>query len=102
MKLQRALSSSLRAVALTAVVLAPLGCTVTTRPQPVTVTSGEVVPGDIYSYPSTTYAGRPVYLYRDRWYYQEAGSWRHYENPPPALVRQRPYVQQAPPATRVR
>ncbi len=56
------------------------------------------MPADIYSYPSTTYEGRPVYLYRDRWYYQDGGRWTHYQNPPPALVRQRPYVQQAPPA----
>lgn len=74
------------------------GCHVTAEPEPVTVTSADVVPANIEAYPSTTYEGRPVYLYNDRWYYRDNGRWTYYQNPPPALVRQRPYVQQAPPA----
>ncbi len=74
------------------------GCYVSTRREPVSITSAEVVPSDIESYPSTMYDGHVVYLYGDRWYYEDRGVWRTYENPPPALVRQRRYVQQAPAA----
>lgn len=35
------------------------------------------------------YEGRPVYWYRDRWYYREGRAWRHYEREPPALYQHR-------------
>ena len=64
---------------------------------------GGAAPVAIETYPHTTYEGNEVYLYNDRWYYRDHGRsnrWVYYQNPPPALERQRPYVQQAPPARR--
>jgi hypothetical protein len=57
---------------------------------------------DVYSYPHTYYLGRPVYWYRDRWYYRDGGRWYYYRDEPPPLYeyRRRGYVQQAPPAPR--
>jgi hypothetical protein len=57
---------------------------------------------EIRTYPQTQYEGRPVYLYRDRWYYQDGNRWRYYRHEPATLHRQRTYVQQAPPAARGR
>ena len=37
-------------------------------------------------------------LYDNRYWYRDRGRWVYYRNPPPPLVRQRPYVQQAPPS----
>jgi len=55
---------------------------------------------DIATYPQTQYEGRPVYLYRDRWYYRNGSRWSYYREEPPTLHRQRSYVRQAPPARR--
>lgn len=76
------------------------GCHVYAEPAPVTVTSAAYVPTDIEAYPSTVYEGRTVYLYNDNWYYRDRGHWVYYQQPPEPLVRQRTYIQQAPPAHR--
>lgn len=55
---------------------------------------------DVRTYPQTQYEGRPVYYYRDRWYYRDGSRWQYYRREPQALHRQRTYVQQAPPAAR--
>lgn len=81
------------------------------------------VPYD-YGYPYTFYEGRTVYLVGNRWMYPDNGAWYYYRSPPAGLYRAplyhypagrtyapsygptygpsrtRPYVQQAPPATR--
>jgi hypothetical protein len=85
-------------IAVFASVAGVTGCHVVARPEPVTVTSGTYAPDDIESYPYANYEGRPVYLYNERWYYRDGGRWTYYRTPPPGLVRQRPYVRQAPPA----
>jgi hypothetical protein len=46
-------------------------------------------PPYIERYPSTVYAGRPVYLYDNRWYYREGSRWRYYRNEPPPLYEHR-------------
>jgi hypothetical protein len=56
---------------------------------------------DVQTYPSTYYEGRPVYLYRDRWYYRDGSRWQYYRSEPAELHRHRGYVQQAPAARRV-
>ncbi len=81
------------------------GCYVraSTQPEPYSVTEVSSAPVSIETYPHTTYEGSEVYLYNDRWYYRDhhrGNRWVYYQNPPPALERQRPYVQQAPPARR--
>ncbi len=53
---------------------------------------------DVATYPHTYYEGRTVYFYQDRWYYQDGGRWAYYRSEPPALYRQRGYVQVAPAA----
>ena len=54
-----------------------------------------------------TYEGRPVYWYRDHWYYRDGGGWRHYRSEPTVLrehrvaaARRQPgwHAQPAPPA----
>ncbi|MFS8067898.1 MAG: hypothetical protein ACMG6S_16165 [Byssovorax sp.] len=55
---------------------------------------------EIRTYPQTQYEGRPVYFYRDRWYYRDGGRWQYYRQEPATLHRHRTYVQQAPPAVR--
>lgn len=52
---------------------------------------------NIYVYPSTMYAGRPVYLYDNRWYYREGERWRYYRNEPPPLMQQRQQRHHGPP-----
>lgn len=73
------------------------GCAAHVRPATVELTS---VPLAIETYPSVVYEGRPVYLYEGRWYFRDGGTWHYYEKEPPALYRQRTYIQQAPPAPR--
>jgi len=46
------------------------------------------------------YEGRPVYYYRDRWYYRNNNRWQYYRQEPVQLQRHRTYVQQAPAARR--
>jgi hypothetical protein len=53
---------------------------------------------DVATYPHTYYEGRNVYFYQDRWYYQDGARWSYYRSEPPALYRQRGYVQRAPAA----
>ena len=55
---------------------------------------------DVQIYPQTQYEGRPVYLYRNRWYYRNGNRWQYYRREPQVLQRQRTYVKQAPPARR--
>jgi hypothetical protein len=63
----------------------------------VEVTSG---PLDVSPYPYTYYDGRPNYYVDGRWMYRDGSTWYTYREPPPELYRQRPYIQQAPPAYR--
>lgn len=87
------------ATALAAAAVALSGCHVHGRvAEPVgyvEVTSG---PLDVSPYPYTYYEGRPTYYVDGRWMYRDGGTWYTYREPPPALYRQRPYIQQAPPA----
>lgn len=50
--------------------------------------------------PYVTYGGVPTYFYGDRWYQRRPGGWGYLRVEPYELRRQRPYVQQAPPAYR--
>jgi hypothetical protein len=58
----------------------------------------ETVPPDVTVYPHTEYQGRTVYYVNGRWAYPHGRRWYAYRTEPPGLARQRPYVQQAPPA----
>jgi hypothetical protein len=58
------------------------------------------VPPDIYARPWVWWEGRPAYWVDDRWYWQGPRGWTVFQRPPTLLERQRPYVQQAPPAPR--
>jgi hypothetical protein len=55
---------------------------------------------EIYTYPSVVYEGRPHYYVSGRWWYRDGSRWAYYRNAPPALERQRDYVQAAPRAPR--
>jgi hypothetical protein len=68
-------------------------------PPPYVDVPGPPVP-NIQVYPSTIYAGHPVYLYGNRWYYREGSRWRYYRNEPPPLVQHR-QQQHRPPDPRV-
>ena len=77
------------------------GCTIHTDPAPAYATT-EVTSAptaNIETYPSEQYEGRPVYLYNDHWYYRNGNRWSYY-NQEPEQLRQRRYVQKAPPAPR--
>jgi len=52
---------------------------------------------NIQLYPSTVYAGRPVYLYDNRWYYREGQRWRYYRQEPPPLIQERQRHRAQPP-----
>lgn len=98
----RARRSLLTAFAVGSLLLAA-GCTAHVSPAPYgyTTVTGATVPVDIYSRPYVYYDGRPTYWVDGRWYYTApGGGWNYYRQVPPALDRQRPYVQQAPPAYR--
>jgi hypothetical protein len=100
--------ANVRAVALFLVSLA-VACTIHTSREPVGVTEVTSAPANLEAYPSTEYEGRTVYLVDDRWVYFDGTRWVRYASEPPelesrraTLQRRRPYVQQAPPATRTR
>ncbi len=76
------------------------GCTVRAQGEPVGYAEVNSAPVDIETRHRATYEGRPVYFYRDHWYYRDGSRWNYYRQEPPALYRQRPYVQEAPPARR--
>jgi hypothetical protein len=82
--------------------IAASACTAEVQARPAVVESEieevEAPPPYVETYPQTYYEGRVVYLVNDRWYYQRRGRWVYYRTEPPELVRQRSYVQQAPPA----
>ena len=86
---------------------AATGCYAYAEPEPVTATY-EVTSAppdvEIESAPYVVYEGHPTYWYGGRWYYRDRDDrrWRYYREEPPTLQRQRPYVQQAPPARRRR
>jgi hypothetical protein len=73
------------------------GCTVTPVPV-VGYATLSSAPIGIETYPSTFYDGRRVYLYNNVWWFQDRGRWAYYRTEPPALFRQRRFVQVAPPA----
>jgi hypothetical protein len=81
---------------------APLGCHahVYTEPEPYSVTAVTSAPYGVEAAPYVYYEGRPTYYHGGRWWYRSGPSWYYYHQEPPALQRQRPYVQQAPPAYR--
>jgi hypothetical protein len=89
-----------RALAISFTSMTLLGCYATWGPDPVYVTSGSIgyVPYDYYNYPYVYYGGHPTYWINNHWYWHDSGVWHYYPTEPPALYRQRPYVQQAPPA----
>jgi hypothetical protein len=79
------------------------GCYAYAEPEPeyaVAEVNAAPVEVDVNTYPHTVYAGRPVYYYRDRWYYRDGQRWYYYRSEPTHLreYRQRGYVQRAPPA----
>jgi hypothetical protein len=77
------------------------GCYVSAEPTPVYATTEvTAAPANIETSPTTVYEGRTVYLYNDHWYYRDGARWSYYQTEPPALNRQRHYVQSAPPAQR--
>jgi hypothetical protein len=79
------------------------GCYAYAEPPVVYADASEApVEVEIQSYPQTQYEGRPVYLYRDRWYYRDGNRWQYYRQEPVQLNRQRTYVQQAPAVRRGR
>jgi len=93
-------------IALLVLVGAAAACHVHTT-EPVGYAEVTAAPANVQSYPSTVYDGRTVYLVEDRWVYRDGSRWVRYQNEPPELhrrratvQRERPYVQQAPPAAR--
>jgi hypothetical protein len=96
----RARSSGIVVVAGAVAAIALGGCRATTygEAEPVGYVELTAAPVDVTLYPHTYYDGRDVYWVNDRWMYRDRGRWLYYRNEPPALYRQRPYVQQAPPA----
>jgi hypothetical protein len=89
-----------------ALATAATACVATVEPEYAVATD---VPPDITVYPHTVYEGRVVYLVNDHWYYRGPDRhWVYYRQVPPplyerrtTLVRERPYVQAAPPARHV-
>lgn len=89
-----------------ALMTAATACVATVEPEYAVATD---VPPDITIYPHTVYEGRVVYLVNDHWYYRGPDRhWVYYRQVPPplyerrtTLVRERPYVQAAPPARHV-
>jgi len=75
------------------------GCTLRTGPAHAT-TAVTSPPVQIETYPSAVYDRRTVYLYEDRWYYRDRGSWAYYREEPTPLYRSRHRVPGAPQATR--
>ena len=98
----RATSSGVVAVAVAAAAIALGGCRATTyaETEPVGYVELTSAPVDIDVYPRTYYEGREVYFVNDRWMYRDRGRWVYYRREPPALYRQRTYIQQPPPAYR--
>jgi hypothetical protein len=87
------------AVALLAGVPCVTGCVAEVQPEPAyVVTETDQVPPTIVESPMVVYEGQPVYLYRDRWYFRHGNHWDYYRsNAEPPALRQRRYVQAAPP-----
>ena len=69
---------------------------------PAVVTDEEVAevpaPPEVYTYPHRVYEGRVVYLVGDRWYYSTGPRWYSYRREPVELAHHRERVQQARPA----
>jgi hypothetical protein len=81
------------------------GCTARVQPATVAVVAEDdlvvdAAPVNVYAYPHTEYRGTVVYYVNGRWYRPHGNRWYYYRSEPPALARQRQYVQQAPPARR--
>lgn len=77
------------------------GCVAHVRP--VDVEYGvEYAPAPVYveQQPYVVYGGYPHYYYEGRWYRNTPNGWGYVRSEPAELRRQRPYVQQAPPARR--
>jgi hypothetical protein len=66
------------------------------------IVEAETVPAnDVYAYPQAQYHGNAVFYVNGRWYTPRGRRWYYYREEPPELLRQRRYIQQAPPAPRV-
>ncbi len=100
----RTLASFLRCLAIAGAGSALSGCFLHAEPEPVAYVETTGVPYgvNIEAYPYVHYQGRPVYLYDNRWWYRDGSRWNYYRQEPAPLYqyRQRPYIQQAPPAPR--
>jgi hypothetical protein len=84
-------------IALMAIVPFVSGCVAEVDPEPAYATvEVDAVPPTIVQSPAVVYEGRPVYYYGDRWYFRRGEHWAYYGREPPALYRQRAYVQSAP------
>ena len=93
------LASRLGSAALVLAAMAAVGCTATVYPDPGDgVVYTDEAPPNIEVYPHVAYGDGYAYYVQGRWYRRTARGWGYYRNPPPELVRQRPYVQEAPPA----
>jgi hypothetical protein len=62
----------------------------------------DAAPVNIETYPHYAYDGGYAYYVDGRWYHQGPRGWGYYRQEPPALQRQRGYVQQAAAAPRDR
>lgn len=75
------------------------GCTAEVQPASAfPVADVNVGASEVEAAPYVVYEGRRVHYYRGRWYFRNGNNYSYYRDEPPALYRQRPSVQQAPPA----
>jgi hypothetical protein len=77
--------------------LAAAGCYAGTA-EPVGYAQVTSAPPDIETYPMTQYEGRPVYLYRDHWYYRDGSGWSYYQTEPAPLQEEHRRVRARSPA----
>ena len=89
----------MRTLALGSLLAVLSACTVRAT-EPVAYVETTAAPVYVEGSPRTVYEGRDVYLVNNRWMYQDRGRWVYYRQEPPALYRQRTYVQSAPRAGR--
>jgi hypothetical protein len=68
------------------------------RGRPASVYVEASAPVGVETYPYVYYEGRPVYWVDGHWYHRRGPQWGYYREAPPALERQRAYVQRAPSA----
>lgn len=59
----------------------------------------DVLPANIYAYPSAYYRGRHAYLVGDSWYYNSPEGWVIFRSEPPELAEMRVEILRRPPAS---